>query len=40
MCDVDQVAKALEKWAVEEMGFRNIQKKDGIDTNKSIDLSG
>ncbi|KAI9552146.1 hypothetical protein GHT06_022483 [Daphnia sinensis] len=40
MGDVDQVAKALEKWAVEEMGFRNIKKKDGIDTNKSIDLSG
>lgn len=40
MTDVDQVATALENWAVKEMGFRNTQNKDGTDTNKSMDLSG
>jgi hypothetical protein len=40
MTDVGQVASALENWAVQEMGFRNTQNKDGTDTNKSIDLSG
>jgi hypothetical protein len=40
MSDGNQVARALENWAVKEMGFRNTQNKDGTDTNKSFDLSG
>ncbi len=40
MSDGIHVARALENWAVKEMGFRNTQNKDGTADNKSFDLSG